>query len=131
MNPNDPGAQDIFYQKELSKYLNDQGEIAPPWVFSAMSHPYSIQWRMGAGESYLMIYTTWFEKQFETEAARVGFFKRYPPPPRWLGWVADSIWDLEPMEEDFDYTPYLEQLASLGFAGTALYQTDLDDEQWT
>lgn len=45
--------------------------------------------------------------------------------------TADFILDLEPWEtDDFDYTPYLEKLKSLGFKGTSKYKTDLDDEKW-
>ncbi|MGD9368632.1 MAG: DUF2971 domain-containing protein [Desulfobacteraceae bacterium] len=52
-------------------------------------------------------------------------------PTRWLPWMADALWDLEPWEseEEFDYEPYFKKLEALGFRGGNNYKQDLDDEK--
>lgn len=119
-----------FYENEVKKYLNTKGDIPPPWVFSPKSHPYSIQWRMGGGESYKMIFSEWFRKHFKSASDRLQFFKKYPAPPRWLGWVAEMVWDIVPLDEDIDYTNYFTKLKMEGFEGVDFYSQDIGDEQW-
>ncbi len=119
-----------FYKKGIDKYLTKDGDMAPPWAFNKNSHPYSIYWRMGIGEFYVMIFSEWFSKNIKSYKERIEFFKKYPAPPRWLGWMADAIWDLETIDENFDYSQYFNKLKKEGFKGIEKYQQDLNDEKW-
>jgi hypothetical protein len=116
---------------ETQRYLDLYGDVPPPWVYAPNSHPLSIQWRMGGGEGFLMVSRDWRGKALPDEKDRITYFRKYPPPPRWLQWMAISIWKLEPWEEDdFDYAPYFVQLDILGFEGIAEFGQDFDDEKW-
>ena len=120
-----------YVKKEIDRYLSELGEVPPHWVFRPDSHPYSIGWRMGDGESFVEVFYTWFEEYLTTENERINYFLKHDPPPRWLASVIESIWDLEGWNDpDFDYYPYLEKLKHLGFKGTDQYQADLNDEKW-
>ena len=126
-----PYKREDWFKREVKKYTDQYSDVPPRWVFDPKSHPYSIQWRMGGGETFIMVLDGWAEDELKAETERIDYLKKYPPPPRWLAWAAEFIWDLEPWEtEDFDYTPYLEKLKNLGFKGTSEYQMDLDDEKW-
>lgn len=114
----------------VEKYTLEYGEVPPPWIYAPNTHPYSIGWRMGGGETFVMVFGEWFDTNFSNESDRITYFKRYPPPPRWMAWMADSIWDLEPWEEPFDYAPYFQKLVELGFDGVQDYEKDLEDEKW-
>lgn len=123
--------EESFIRKEIKKFISEKGEVPPHWIYLPDSHPYSIGWRMGSGETFQEVFYTWFEENLLTEGARVNYFLKHSPPPRWLATVIESIWDLEGWNDpDFDYGPYLEKLKSLGFQGTDLYQSDLEDEKW-
>lgn len=119
-----------LYAKELKKIIDKFGDVPPPWIYSPTSHPYSIQWRMGAGETYMMIYSTWLNNNLNNKEELIEFFKKYPAPPRWLGTIANTIWNLEPMDEHFDYSKYFKKLKEYGFGGTEKYKEDLSNEKW-
>jgi sugar phosphate isomerase/epimerase len=119
------------FESEIQEYVVKYGEVPPPWIYSVDSHPLSIQWRMGEGEGFLMVFGEWFAAHFPDVPMRGEYFWRWAPPPRWLAWTAEVIWDLAPWEdEDFDYAPYFERLRALGFSGVDDYQADFDDEKW-
>lgn len=116
---------------EIKKYVSESGEVLPHWIYRPNSHPYSIGWRMGSGESFNDVFYTWFEENLITEENRIEYFLKHSPPPRWLAMVIDNIWNLEGWNDpEFDYAPYLEKLKNLGFQGTADYNTDLEDPRW-
>jgi hypothetical protein len=120
-----------WYQAELKKYIEKYGDVPPPWVFSPNSHPYSISWRMGAGETYIIVFSEWYGDGYKSEHERISYFKKYPPPPRWLGWMAEAIWNLDPWDEcELHYTPYFNKLKQSGFEGIDDYEKDLRDEKW-
>jgi hypothetical protein len=121
-----------WYKKKVAQWLDRYGAVPPPWVFAENSHPYSIQWRMGEGETRMMVFGEWWEQENKSEADRVEYFRRWPAPSRWIAWMADAIWDLESWEceGDFDYQPYFKKLTELGFEGINDYERDLDDEKW-
>ena len=61
---------------------------------------------------------TWWKQQAKTVEERIEYFRKWPAPPRWCGWMAEAIWDFEASEEDveaFDYSKYFEQLAALAY----------------
>ena len=117
-------------KSQVKKSIEKHGDVPPPWVFRPNSHPYSIGWRMGAGETYIMVYSSWLNENCTSKEELIKFFKKYPAPPRWLGNVANTIWNLEPMEESFDYSEYFDELKKLGFEGTEAYIEDLSNEKW-
>src|SRR5687768_2985829 len=111
-------SEEEWYKASRAKHIEKYGDVPPPWVFDPNSHPYSIRWRMGGGETFIMVFSEWFDTEYKSEQQRITYFKKYPAPPRWLGWMADVIWDLEPWdEEEFDYTPYFDKLKQSGFEG--------------
>lgn len=120
-----------FIEKETQKYINQFGEVPPHWVLWPKSHPYSIQWRQGSGETYVDVFSKWLEAYLPTQESRIAYFKKHTPPPRWLELVIECLWDLEGWNEpNFDYSLYLEKLRNLGFKGTTEYQSDLKDKKW-
>lgn len=128
-----PYKEQDWYKEATARYIHLHGDVPPPWVYDTQSHPYDLQWRMGAGETFIMVLWGWIEDHIKSEEERIAYIKKYPPPPRWLGWAADFIWDLDSnvtMEEGFDYSPYFEKLKLMGLDGTADYYTDLEDEKW-
>ncbi|VWC66450.1 hypothetical protein BLA39750_00205 [Burkholderia lata] len=121
-----------WYRQSVADYTAQYGTVPPPWVIAADSHPYSMRWRMGGGETFMMVFQEWWEQQAWQERERVAYFLKWPPPPRWIPWMADVIWDLEPWDEDgeFDYTRYYAQLEQLGLGGTADVEADMEDSRW-
>ncbi len=119
-----------WIEGEIKRYLLIDGDVPPPWIYSPDSHPLSIQWRMGGGEGFLMVFSHWFQECLRDENDRIVYFKKYPPPPRWLQWLADAIWSLEPWEKEIDYAPYFQRLEALGFEGVSAFAADFDDEKW-
>ena len=91
---------------------------------------------MGAGESHIVVFTEWWEREMRTvgEAERIEYFRRWPPPPRWLTWMIDVLWDIRPWELDdpdsFDYSPYFARTEELGFGSEAEFDRDLADPRW-
>ncbi|WBX78070.1 hypothetical protein PG911_07390 [Tenacibaculum ovolyticum] len=123
--------ESLFIKNETKKYTSQYGEVPPKWIFRPESHPYSIGWRQGSGETFSEVYYIWFERNLVTEKERIKYFLKYSPPPRWLATVIEDIWELEGWNEPyFDYSPYLKKLKNLGFDGTEEYEKDLTDEKW-
>lgn len=125
-------ADEKWYLDHVASMVESHGDMPPPWIYLEDSHPYSMAWRMGSGETHVMAFGEWWEQQDKTVDERVQYFRKWPPPPRWLAWMVDAVWDLEPWEseDEFDYTPYLEKLKNLGFEGTDDYESDLDNEEY-
>lgn len=125
-------AEAEWYKERVAKYVDQYGAVPPPWVYAENSHPYSIRWRMGDGETLVMVFGEWWEQESKTEEERIEYFRKWPAPPRWMPWMADAIWNLEPWDCDgeFDYQPYFKKLTELGFDGADDYERDLDDEKW-
>ena len=122
-----------WYQAALQKYLDQYGDVPPPWIYSENSHPYSIQWRMGGGEDFMTIFWKWWQEQNFSEEESIAYFKKYSPPSRWLGWTCEAIWDINGLDEheESDYTPYFEKLKSAGFTGIENFISDLENPDWT
>ena len=125
-------ADQLWYQNRVAALFQEYGAVPPPWAYAPDSHPYSLRWRMGDGETLIMVFSEWWEGEQMEFDARVEYFRKWPPPPRWLPWMADVLWDLKPWEaeDEFDYKPYFAKLAELGFPGGDDYERDLNDEKW-
>ncbi|MEN7549556.1 hypothetical protein AAG747_16655 [Rapidithrix thailandica] len=120
-----------WYLKESKAYIDQYGEVPPPWMYYPNAHPYSIGWRMGGGESFIMVLHEWLEQQKFTEEERIAYMRKYPPPPRWLEWAASFIWNLDTVDHpDLDFTPYFEKLEMLGFEGVSDFEKDFNNDQW-
>lgn len=128
-----------WVQSEIVRLTAAHGAVPPPWVAFPDTHPYDICWRMGNGEAYLDVVHTWLDQQRATqrfdEAARIAYFRRWPPPPRWLCWMIDVIWDVEHQDDEEDggeaaCSPYFARAEALGFGTRADYQKDMDDPKW-
>src|SRR5436190_1963803 len=107
-----------WYKRRLADYAATYGAVPPPWVYAENSHPYSIRWRMGEGETLLLVFHEWWEQQHWSETERVTYFRQWPPP-RWIPWMADALWDLQPWEGEgeFDHAPHFARIRELGFSG--------------
>lgn len=125
-----------WIEARIRELVAQYGSVPPPWYMFPGTHPYDLVWRMGDGEFHGMVFTQWWEqeKSHWDEGQRIEYFRKWPPPPRWLPWMMDVIWDLNPLEsgspEEFDYSPYFARTESLGFGTQADYEKDLDDPRW-
>lgn len=99
---------------EIERLTKTHGMVPPPWIAFPNVHPYSICWRMGGGESLIMLWGPWWREQRLSEDGRIGYFRKWPPPPCWLSWMIDAIWNSEG-EEEFDEEPYFDRVERLGF----------------
>ena len=134
MQPSNSQAELI--DKRIQELVLEYGSIPPPWFMFPDTHPYEIGWRMGDGEFYVMVFSEWWEREKRgyDEAQRIEYFRKWPPPPRWLPWMIDVIWDIDPLEmedpETYDYSPYFARTEQLGFGTQAEYEADIDDPRW-
>lgn len=120
-----------WIKEEITQTIDTDGDVPPLWIVFPDEHPYSMCWRMGYGESYVEIWGQWWQQQNLNESQRIEYFRKWTPPHAWLEWTIEAIWDLHAWEEtDFDYTPYLDRMAALGFGSQADYERDLDDPKW-
>lgn len=78
-----------------------------------------------------MLYSTWWEQEKEQldEKKRIEYFRKWPPPPEWLTWMIDAIWDLDPQdyENEDDYKPYFRRIEELGFGSEDDYKNAMRD----
>ncbi len=125
-----------WIENRIAGLVAEYGAVPPPWVMLPDTHPYDIGWRMGAGESHLMVFSAWWAQQKEKldEPQWIEYFRRWPPPARWLTWMIDVIWGLQIGEledpESFDYSPYFARTEELGFGTQAEFERDMDDPRW-
>ncbi len=119
-------------RQDVKELVNRHGAVPPPWIYAENSHPMSIRWRMGGGEWHIMVFSQWWKQSQMDEADRIAYFKKWPPPPRWMEWMASAIWELKPWEHEggFDYSPYFAKLQAAGFEGVSEFEADFNDEKW-
>ncbi|WP_103068604.1 hypothetical protein [Aquimarina sediminis] len=115
-----------WYLKLSKEYLEKHGDVPPPWVYCPTCHPYSICWRMGGGETHIMVLSEWLDQKKLTFNQRVAYLKRYPAPARWYQWIVKFLWDLAPEESDFAL--YFGKLEKLGFPNVSNFKEDFDRE---
>jgi hypothetical protein len=121
--------------KTIVELVAQHGVVPPPWFEFPNEHPVSMCWRMGAGELHVMAFQTWWNRENFNIEQRIAYFQKWPPSPRWLTWMFDTIWDLEPWDleesEWFEfYKPYLVKVKGLGFPTWAEYEQDYQDGKW-
>src|SRR5262245_44600201 len=129
-------SEPAWIENRIAELVAEHGAVPPPWFIFPDTHPYSICWRMGAGESHVMVFNAWWNRQKDglCEMQRIDYFRRWPPPPRWLPWMIDVLWDVNPGEsgdpDAFDYSPCFARTEALGFGTHAEYERDLNDPKW-
>lgn len=105
----------------VREQLDAHGCVLPPWQAHPEIERYSIGWRMGYGESYMMTWWHWWETAGMDEAAKVAYFRADEPPHAWLDWVAWVMWP----EEDLGAAAY-GRLAEHGIGARPLLFLDVD-----
>ncbi len=122
----------INIDKELFMKLRDEqiekfGDVPPPWVCYPNYHPYSMGWRMGSGETHIMVLNDWLDEQNFNYEERLNYLKKYPAPPRWYARIISFLLEVDTVEfDEKDCLPYLEQLKELGFKDTDKFMEDLE-----
>lgn len=107
-----------WYQKQLKEHIQKYGAVPPPWIYLPDEHPFSMAWRMGIGESHIMVFSIWWEDEGKTFEEKIKYFKKFPPTSEWVSWMIDVIWDIESWNYTLDdFNPYLKKLKQLGFDG--------------
>ncbi|WP_409342875.1 NADAR family protein [Paenibacillus sp. MBLB4367] len=77
-----------------------ENPMAPPWLMYPHISRYSIGWRMGYGEHYVMHFGKWFSAL--TPEERDTFRHMFPAPKGWLGWYEEEYADEDCYDEDGD-----------------------------
>jgi hypothetical protein len=76
----------------LPEYLDDSGDLAPPWERFPDYERYSLGWRMGAGEDWLGLWHVFLEQLDAAFEARLAYLRRHPPAPfTWADAVSDAL----------------------------------------
>lgn len=118
-------ANEKWYLEEKTKYLKKYGDIPPPWIYYPNVHPVSIGWRMGGGESHLMLLREWFDEQNFNFEERLAYLKKYPAPARWYEWIVEFLYDIDyPDNKEIEYSTYFEKLKELGFENVDEFERD-------
>ncbi len=68
--------------------LKDKKLLQPPWIAYPYIERYSIGWRMGAGEGYIMKWGKWYDALNEKEQKE--YQELFPEPITWLGYWEDE-----------------------------------------
>ena len=122
--------KDKFIEDTISRF----GYMPAPWVYQPNCHPYSIGWRMGGGESYMMCIFQWLRLQNWSIEEKADFFKKQEVPPAWLLWVYEALFSVEESEYDKDEIErielYRKNLEKLGFKNIDFFESDFNDEKW-
>lgn len=66
--------------------------LAPPWFMYPHIGRYSIGWRMGSGEDYIIEFGNWFSSLASDE--REKYIEMFPEPVGWRGWYQNGNLDL-------------------------------------
>jgi hypothetical protein len=122
-------AMEPWMQEKIDCLLAEHAAVPPPWVVYN-EHPYSICWRMGGGESHLIVWWEWWPRQGFSEVQKITYFHKWPPPYCWLAFLIEAIWGVDTFEERDNLASYLERTNSLGFGSEQDYERDLDDPKW-
>lgn len=116
---------DAWMVAQAERLVEEHGMVPPPWVVMN-EHPMNICWRMGHGESHLMVWWEWWSMQPFTEEQKIQYFRRWPPPHCWLDFLIQAVWNIEPSDED-ELIPFFKRTSELGFGSQEDYERDLDD----
>lgn len=90
--------------RALAEERRLHGHVRLPWVAFPDVHPFHIAWRMGAGESHLMLLAHDAQGR-SMEERRAGVIAAGAVPADWAFWVAEWL-ELPGANEDPDLGPY-------------------------
>lgn len=82
----------------MKSNYNINNPMAPPWLMYPNISRYSIGWRMGYGESYVMDFVDWYSDLCKEEQKQ--FQQVFPEPKGWLGWYEEEYTDGDIYNED-------------------------------
>ncbi|MDS0525502.1 NADAR family protein [Clostridium sp. SHJSY1] len=71
--------------------------MAPLWIKYPQINRYSLGWRMGFGESYVVKFGEWYESLNNEEKKE--YKEMFPEPKGWLGWY-EEVFDRDIYDED-------------------------------
>ena len=121
-------------QEFIDRTLQQHGCIPAPWIYQPGCHPYSIGWRMGAGETYMTYFWDWLDEQNWSQQELAQYFLEQDLPPAWLLWVAELVLEVDEPDLDTPEEDRLNQLRpeleKMGFTGFDQFQADFDDPKW-
>lgn len=108
--------------ERIARELRERGTLLPPWSRFPELPRYSVGWRMGSGEDYLILHGRWTANW--TSDAWVAYLRRHAPiPVEWYDWACWQL-GLEGEGEsegagdgDGDGVDRGEALRALGLAG--------------
>ncbi|MEV0605862.1 hypothetical protein AB0I61_05730 [Polymorphospora rubra] len=86
------GTRELLDAAAVGEQLDAHGRVLPPWRAYPEIERYSIGWRVGNGEWYLMVWWHWWESARMDEAERIVYYQADEPPHEWLDWAAQQIW---------------------------------------
>ena len=117
--------------KRLDDLLDAQGDLAPPWARLPQCERDSLGWRMGMGESWLMMWAEFLRRMPADAQTRAAYLRRHWPAPHpWAGAVARVLgWPpIEEQDEDRQQALERERLEALVSMG--LVASDCAFEAW-
>jgi len=111
-------------QKLADSYTAKYGTVPPPYaVFD--DHPFSLRWRMGPGEDFIRMWWTWWVERPFSEVEKLTYFQEWPPPHRWLGFVINAVWDVDPDQDAERAATCFDRTSALGFGDRKDYEREL------
>ncbi len=90
----------------LENELNAHGKVRAPWVVLPGVHPFDIAWRMGQGESHLLVWGRWLAAYAPAEAwsqALVALKQSAPVPADWAHWTLEAT-GLSTEDDAYDHS---------------------------
>lgn len=84
----------------MSTTYDINNPMAPPWLMYPDIGRYSIGWRMGYGEHYIIHFGKWYSTLNIGEQNK--FRQMFPPPKGWLGWYEEEYLDEDIYDDDGD-----------------------------
>lgn len=82
----------------MKSNYNINNPMAPPWLMYPNISRYSIGWRMGYGENYMMDFADWYSGLNIDEQRE--FQEMFPEPKGWLGWYEEEYTDRDIYNEN-------------------------------
>ena len=113
----------------IDRLIEEYQTVPPPWIVYR-EHPYSMCWRMGGGESHIILWWRWWSDNNWTEEDNIDYFRLWPPPHCWLPFMIQAVWKIDIDESDDVGSGYFDRLTSLGFGSRRDYELDLNDPKW-
>jgi hypothetical protein len=121
-----------WLRHRIAELTAQYGTVPPPWVVFD-EHPVSICWRMGGGESHMMLWREWWPEQPLSIEERIAYFRRWPPPHCWLPFLIQAVWGADVYEHEVEggnTSPFYAYTELLGFGSHDDHIQDFNDPEW-